>query len=158
MFKFNNDLNSRILDKQYLFAYTKGDGFTHRLLKADFAVDYEYNYRLELSAFQHTGITKNNSDQFIENGKLGDKEIEILESLLFSDFNTLKGEYEYENLDITDIGNQCIFINLDKVTKKINIQDGLTIEYFETTAERKLYELNEYFKELIEMKYENWIK
>lgn len=155
MFKFDKELKTVILDEQYLFAYSKTDGFSHRLLNADFAVDYEYSYTLELRAFQHKRITNNNSDHFIENGKLGNKEIELIENLLSSGYNSLKRGYDYKGLAITDIGNQQILINLNKTTKRIYIESGLPFECFESTAERKLYELNEYFKELIEIKYEN---
>lgn len=156
--KFDKELGTALLDEKYLFGYHKVDGFSHRLLSADFALDYDYNYTLRLKAFQHEAITTNNADFFIEEGKPTAKTIKLIESLLSSAYHTLKKEYVYEGLAITDIGMQGIGINLDKKTTFINIEDGLPIECFETPAEKKLYELNEYFKELIEKKYKNWLK
>jgi len=156
--KFDEKLGTITLDKQYLFAYSKDDGFSSRLLNADFTLDYEYNYTLELCAFQHKTITNNNADCLIEKGKLTGKNLELIESLLSSDYNTLKKKYEHKGLVVTDTGIQQIFINLDKATKYIHILDGLPIECFETPVEKKLYELNEHFKELIEAKYKYWIQ
>ncbi len=150
-------LNTLLLDEQYLFAYSKSDGFSHRLLEAEFVVDYDYNYLLELKAFNHRQLTKNESNIFVEQGTLKGLKLKHIENLLSSDFNSLKQKYEYEDLAIADIGSQQIFINLDKTTKYIHILDGLTIDYFETPVEQKLFELNEYLKNLIETKYNNWI-
>ncbi|WP_299163180.1 hypothetical protein [uncultured Tenacibaculum sp.] len=155
--KFDKELNTILLDDKYLFAYSKGDGFSHGLLSAEFVLDYEYNYTLELNAFQHNKITNNNSNSLIEKEKLTGRELELIENLLSSNYNSLKQEYDYEGLCITDIGSQQIFINLDKKTKYIHISDGLPIECFKTIAEKKLFELNEYFKEFVETKYTKWI-
>ena len=155
--KYNNELKTILLDEQYLFAYSKSDGFSHRLLGAELVVDYDYNYVLELNAFNHEQITKNESNVFIEKGILKGLMLKHIEKLLSSDFNSLKQLYDYEGLAITDIGSQQIFINLDKTTKYIEILDGLSIECFESQPEKILFELNEYFKSLIVDKYTSWI-
>ncbi len=152
---YDKELNTILLDDQYLFAYSNFDGFSTRNLNAEFFVDY--NYTLELSAFKHKKITKNNSDNFIENGILNELSLEYIEKLLSTDFNSLKQKYQYEGFATTDIGSQQILINFDKITKYIDILDGLPIEFFKTPAEEKLFQLNEYFKEFIEIKYKNWI-
>ncbi|MCT4665953.1 MAG: hypothetical protein N4A45_12050 [Flavobacteriales bacterium] len=155
--KFDKEQNTILLDDQYLFAFSCSDGFSHRLLSAEFVLDYDYNYTLELSAFQHSKLTSNNSDSFVEKEQLNGKKLELVEGLLSSNFNSLKQEYTCEGLAITDIGSQQIFINLDKKTKYIHIINGLPIEYFSTDTEKKLFQLNEYFKELIQVKYQKWI-
>lgn len=155
--KYCKERNTIVLDNQYLFAYSKSDGFSERLLSAEFVVDYNYNYVLELDAFNHKHITNNQSNVLTEKGTLKGLELQHIEKLLSADFNSLKQLYDYEHLAITDIGSQQIFINLDKTTKYIQILDGLPIDYFNTQTENILFELNEYFKTLIEMKYSRWI-
>ncbi|WP_430413234.1 hypothetical protein [Kordia sp.] len=122
-----------------------------------FVVGYNYNYTLELSAFDHEKITKNNSDNFVEKGNLIGERLELIETMLSSNFTALKQEYHYEGLAITGIGSQQIFINLDKITKYVHILDELPIEYFKTPVEKKLFEFNEHFKTFIELKYKNSI-
>ncbi len=155
--RFSEERNRILLDEKYLFAYSKSDGFSNRLLSAEFVIDYEYNYVLELLAFQHNTLTKNNSDTLIENGKITGKELKYIEDLLSADFNSLKRIYDYGGLSIDDIGSQQFFINLDKITKDIHIIDGLAIEYFKTEVEILLFNFNEYMKNSIEKKYEHWI-
>ena len=155
--QYDEERKTLTLDEQYLFAYHKGDGFSHRLLNADFLLDYEYNYTLKLEAFQHKRITTNKSDFLIEKGQLEGKELEFIENLLSADYDNLKKGYDYDGLSITDIGMQQVFINLGKKTKYVWIMEGLSIESFKTPVEKKLYELNEHFKELIETKYNKWI-
>lgn len=156
--KYSDELKTILLDEQYLLAYSQFDGFSHRLLRAEFVVDYDYNYVLELKAFNHKRITNNESDVYIEKGILKGLELKHIEKLLSSDFNSLRQLYDYEGLAITDIGSQQVFINLDKTTKYIEICDGLSIDCFESKTEKILFELNEYFKSLIEDKYTDWTK
>ncbi|MCB9034023.1 MAG: hypothetical protein H6553_09310 [Chitinophagales bacterium] len=155
--KYSEEHNTILLDAQYLFAYCFSDGFSRRSLSADFLVNYNYNYVLELNAFDHQKITKNNSDCYIEKGILKGRILELIENLLASDFNTLQQEYKEENFAICDIGSQQFFINLDSITKYIHITDGLPVDYFKSSTEKKLYKLNKYFKALIETRYNNWI-
>jgi hypothetical protein len=154
---FDKELNTLLLDSKYLFAYSNNDGFSNRLLTTEFVLDYDYNYTLELNAFQHDKITNNNSNSFVEKEKLKGRVLELIEGLLSSNYNSLKQAYNYEGFEISDIGSQQIFINLDKKTKYIHVSDGLPIDCFHTVAEKKLFELNEYFKELIEKKYTKWL-
>ena len=146
------------MDEQYLFAYTHSDGFSGRLLNADFVIDYDYNFTLELSAFSHRNKTKNNSNQFIETGQISEITRTHIENLLSADFNSLKKEYTPNELAITDAGMQQVFINLDKITKYIYILDGYPKSCFKTHTEQLLYALNEYFKIRIENTYQNWLK
>ncbi len=155
--KYSKELDTILLDEQYLFAYCKSDGFSHRFLRAEFVVDYDYNYTLELEVFENKKIMKNESEVYVKLGILSGLELEYIENLLSSDFDSLKKLYNYEGLSLTDIGSQQIFINLNKTTKYIEILDGLSTDYFENQSERILFELNEYFKNIIESKYSNWI-
>ncbi|MGS2727972.1 hypothetical protein ACU8DI_15305 [Psychroserpens sp. BH13MA-6] len=144
------------MDENYLFAYSCGDGFSSRGLTFEYLVDYDCNYELELSVNAHEKKTKNNSDKIIEKGVLAGDELLLIEKLLSSDYNSLKQIYDYEGLDITDIGIQQIFINLDKTTKYVEILDGLPIECFESEVELLLFELNKYMLNKSEIMYENW--
>lgn len=155
--KFSEELNTILLDEKYLFAYSLSDGFTERLLRAEFVLDYNYNYTLEISAFKHQHITKNKSDKLIETSQLNGPLLEHIENLLSSDFNSLNQKYDHEGLAIMDIGMQQIFINLDKTTKYIEIMDDFPEDCFESPTEKILHELNEFFKHLVQQKYEDWV-
>ena len=156
--KFNEEENRIILDDKYLFAFNKFDGFTERLLVAQLTINYDYEYTLELSAFQHEKKTRNNSNFFSENGTLSGQLLIYLERLLESDYLTLKEIYDYETFQILDIGSQKYLINLEPKTTKIGIIDGLPEEYFKSNPEKILYEFNEFLKNWIEEKYTNWIE
>lgn len=156
--KFSEEHNRLLLDEEYLFAYSMFDGFSGRLLNAEFVVDYAYNYVLELKAFQHSKITTNKSDVLVETGKIEGRELKYMEDLLSGDFNTLKRIYDYEGLSIDDIGSQQFLINLDTITKDVHVSDGLSCECFKTDIELLLFDFNEYMKTLIESKYESWIR
>lgn len=68
--KYNKEEDQIILDDKYLFAFTKSDGFTERLLRAELVIRYDYSYVLELNAFQHEKMTKNNSSSLILEGNV----------------------------------------------------------------------------------------
>ncbi len=44
---FNEEVGLVILDENYVFNYIYSDSFNERLLRADFVVDYQFNYRLK---------------------------------------------------------------------------------------------------------------
>ena len=155
--KFDEKHNRLLLSDEYIFAYTKSDGFSHRLLSGEFVVDWQYNYKLRLSAFQHHEITSNNSDVLLEAGILEGDKLERFEQFLGIDFAKIKQIYDFETFEVSDIGGQQFLINIDRITKHIGIIDGLTNSYFETPAEQILFDYNEYLKSLIENKYEKWL-
>lgn len=155
--KFNEKENRIILDDKYLFAFSKYDGFTERLLRAQLTINYDYEYNLELSAFQHERKTRNKSSFFTEIGTLSGQLLTYLESFLESDYLTLKEIYDYETFQILDIGSQQYLMNLEPKTTKIGIIDGLPVEYFKSDTEKILYKFNEYLKDWVEEKYRNWL-
>ncbi|OYU79011.1 MAG: hypothetical protein CFE23_15990 [Flavobacterium sp. BFFFF1] len=155
--KLDNVLNKILLSDKYLFAYTTTDGFTERLLGAELVVDYDFNYKLELRAFDHVKKTKNNSDTIMESGVLPKKIMEYLENLLHSNYLSLKSNYDYETVFISGTGMQQYLLNLEKTTTNIHITDGLPEEYFKTDTEKLLFNFNAFLKKYVEDKYNNWL-
>ncbi|WPO83632.1 hypothetical protein SD427_04650 [Chryseobacterium sp. JJR-5R] len=111
-----------------------------------------------MTAFQHEKITKNKSDFFMEQGKLTGKIFNYLERLLDSEYKTLHQDYSPVHLAVTDSGNQMFILNFDKEFLNINIMDGYPRAYFETDAELLLFEFNEYLKNWVEKKYQDWLQ
>ena len=156
--KYDAEEDRIVLDSKYLFAFTKTDGFSERLLRAQLLINYEYEYNLELKAFQHERKTNNHSDYSTEKGMVTGKLLDHFERLLLSDYLTLKKYYDFVTLQITDVGQQQYLINLEPKTVNINILDGLPEEYFKSETEKILYEFNEFLKNWIEEKYQYWIR
>lgn len=154
---FNKEQNKIILDEKYLFAFTKSDGFTERLLTAEFVIDFNYEFTLELEASNHNKKTKNFSNTIIENGTITYEILNYFENLLESDYLTLKTVYNFETFSIDDIGGQQYLINLEKSTTNITIVNELPKTYFNTASEKILFEFNEYLKTWVELKYQNWL-
>lgn len=145
------------LNGGYIFSYSKYDGFCERLLAAELLVDQNFNFILQMSAFEHEKITKNDSGFFQESGELSGKIFEYFEKLIDLDVKGLKQKYDHITFDICDRGSQQLLINLDQGIE-VSIVDELPLEYFKTETELLLFEFNEYMKNWIEEKYLTWIK
>lgn len=154
--RLDEDKNMVTLNSDYIFSYSKYDGFCERLLAAELLVDYDFNFIFQMKAFEHEKLTHNNSDFFLERGELSGKIFEYFEKLLYSDVKGLKQNYHYITFDISDFGSQKFLINLDQGIE-VDIREGLTLEYFETETELLLFEFNEYMKNWIEEKYKAWL-
>lgn len=145
---FDKDKNILVLKGDYIFSYTKFDGFCERLLGAEMLIDHDFNYIFQMEAFQHEKITINKSNFFIENGRLPEGIFTYLEQFLESDFQNLNESYEEKSFVMTDVGRQFFTINFDSQTfKRVEIINGLPIEYFQNETELLLFEFNEYLKE-----------
>ena len=156
--RFDKDQKKIILNSDYIFSFSKYDGFSYRLLTIQLLIDYDFNYILQMSVFEHENKTKNISNEFQEKGKLPEKIFDYLEILLDSDLKSLKQKYSFWDYDISDIGSQRFLINLGDGIE-VNINDGLPLEYyFITDLEVFLFDFNEYLKNWVEDKYQAWIQ
>ena len=88
------------MDDKYLFALTKSDGFTERLLRAELVISYDYKYVFELNAFRHEKITNNNSNTLILEGNVSGELLKHFENLLNAEYSKLKKYYDYETFII----------------------------------------------------------
>ncbi|MGU3373590.1 hypothetical protein [Chryseobacterium sp. M5A1_1a] len=145
------------LNSGYIFSYSKFDGFCERLLAAELLVDQNFNFILQMRAFEHEKITKNGSNFFQESGELSGKIFDYFEQLIDLDVKSLKQNYDHITFVISDRGSQQFLINLDQGIE-VGIVDELPLEYFETETELLLFEFNEYMKTWVEEKYQAWIK
>lgn len=50
------------LNSDYIFLYSKYDGFCERLLAAELLIDHDFNFIFQMSAFEHEKIKTNNAD------------------------------------------------------------------------------------------------
>lgn len=155
--RFDEDKNRVTLNSDYIFSYSKYDGFCERLLAAELLIDHDFNFIFQMSAFEHEKITKNNSNFFQERGELSGKIFDYFEKLIDLDVKGLRQDYNYITFDISDFGSQRFLINLDQGLE-ISIRDGLPLGCFETETELLLFEFNEYMKAWVEEKYQAWLK
>lgn len=157
-----NDINDPFcggnLNSEYIFAYSQSDGFTWRLLKATFLVDWEFNYTLKLKAFNHEVLTKNGSNIIELSGQLSDEKLTKLESFLSLDVSQLKEMYQAEGLYMSDRGSEYFKINLDVKTKSVVFFDQLPIEEFVSDIEKKTFLYKKYLMEWVEEVYLDWLK
>ncbi len=155
--KYNEIKNLTELNENILFNYIYSDGFNERLLNADLRIDFNYDFSLFLNAFQHSEVTKNKSDQLKLNGKIPQEIILLVEQIIFGNYCLLKKRYDYETFSITDVEVQFFLFNIDDSTTNITIEGNLPHDYFKTSIEKKLFELNEYLKKWIDKKYQEWM-
>ncbi|MET7037833.1 hypothetical protein [Elizabethkingia miricola] len=154
---FNEEVGLVILDENYVFNYIYSDGFNERLLRADFVVDYQFNYRLKLEAFMHTTLTKNKSSYIIYEGKLDEENKKRIEDIIYGDYKNLKSVYNYEYFVMTDVEQQLLLFNIDHNTTNVFIEGNLPEEYFSTTIEKQLFCFNNNLKKKIERLYTDWL-
>ncbi len=154
--RYDENLKRIILNERYLFSFLTHDGFSHRSLRVEFLVDYDYNMTVFLSC-NKPSLNENNYEIFKESSeeKASPELIVLFESLLATNYKQLKNGYDYETLAISNIGAQQLLINFDSPTINVHILDGLPEIYFQTPAEKQLFLFNEYMKHLALTKYHN---
>ncbi|MCJ8155448.1 hypothetical protein MKJ01_16950 [Chryseobacterium sp. SSA4.19] len=81
-----------------------------------------------------------------------------LENLLNSEYKDLRQNYYPAQLAVTDSGNQTFILNFDTEFLNVNIINGYPKVCFETKAELLLFEFNEYLKNWVETKYQDWLQ
>ncbi|MFN8282812.1 MAG: hypothetical protein U0U67_06325 [Chitinophagales bacterium] len=143
------------LTDKYLFALLFSDGFTSRLLSAQYTIDWNYNYTLEMESFE---CRNNKIPAYLESGRISDDIHGFLEQLIESDYNSIATLYIYDNLFVNDIGSQNYFLNFDAETINITILNGVDRSKFKTQPEVLLFNFNQYLTKMIEEKYNIWRK
>ncbi|WP_196893569.1 hypothetical protein [Aureivirga marina] len=153
---FNPKTNKINLDSNYVFAYSKSDGFTCRLLQGEVLIDFNYNFYMKISIFHHDNFPNSNKKNHEIKGKLDGELLKLFENFIYSDYLNLNEFYDYENFMVSSTERHQILVNLEKDTTKVSLYMNLKCFSIDSDEKKHLINLINYMNNWIESIYENW--
>lgn len=156
--RFDPEKQKLVLKDDYLFAFGKLDGFTHRLLKLDFIVDRDYNYIMIINSSDRPYSYSQDTFCLKIEGKVSNHLQNKIKQLLNMNLPNLK-EFYYHNT-YTSSGGSIVscHVNNGKQNVQVLIQDHHTINDFELKVEKHLFRLSEELYLWLEELYEAVLK
>ena len=153
---FDPKTNKIILDSNYVFAYSKSDGFTCRILQGVFLIDFNYNFEIKISIFHHDNFPNSNKKKHEIKGKLDGELLKLFENFIYSDYLNLNEFYDYENFVVSSTERHQILVNLEKDTTKVSLHMSPKSFSIDSDEKKHLINLINYMNNWIESIYENW--
>ncbi|MDH4472479.1 MAG: hypothetical protein QE487_07705 [Fluviicola sp.] len=152
--RFDEEKQKRVMKDDYLFAFGKFDGFTHRLLNVDFIVDHDYNYIMIIHSFDRPYSYSQDTFYLKIEGKVTNHLQNKIKQLLHMNLANVKESYHHTTFSASGMGALICHINNGKENICVTIEDQHTIDDFELKVEKHLFRLLNEIDKWVEELYE----